>query len=179
MVQQESIKVEKKSVSTRIRNSTKPVFREKPPTFFRCSHCKNLVIQESKHTDDEIEIICCGQPVRALIENKQEDLEPEHRPILSITGGYDANVATVSIGERAHLMDPSHYIEWVYLYTFEGGQLKFLKPKQEALVIFALAQEDSYVYCDRLNCMKCKFNCKRGFRVYAYCNLHGLWTFER
>ncbi|MGN0959399.1 MAG: hypothetical protein ACI4OC_01490, partial [Coriobacteriales bacterium] len=35
-------------------------------------------------------------------------------------------------------------------------------------LIFALADEDAYVYCDKAQCQECIFMCKRGFAFYAF-----------
>ena len=57
--------------------------------------------------------------------------------------------------------------------TFTGGQIKYLNSSKKS-VIFALADEDAYVYCDENPCLECTFRCKRGFEIYAYFKLIGL-----
>lgn len=169
----------KRQVSLRIKNSTKPGFLEQPPRFYRCPECGNLMIQEVYKQNMNMQVICCGKSISPLGININESLVLEHQPKMEVVGGFSANAVVVDIGEKMHPMTDDHHIEWVYLYTFQGGQLKFLKPTQAPSVIFALAEEDAYVYCDKLNCEKCKFNCKHGFTVYAYCNMHGLWSLQR
>ncbi|MGK2889092.1 MAG: desulfoferrodoxin family protein [Candidatus Malihini olakiniferum] len=72
-----------------------------------------------------------------------------------------------SVGQPIHQMTLQHHIAWVYLYSFQGRQLKFMAPGEESIVMFALADKDAYVYCDRPVCKghDCKFNCKRVFCV--------------
>ena len=56
-------------------------------------------------------------------------------------------------------MAAEHWIEWVYLETDKGSQIKRLNPEDAPAVEFALGNEVPLV-------------------VYAYCNLHGLWKTE-
>ena len=51
----------------------------------------------------------------------------------------------------------NHYIEWVAIETNKGFALKHLKPGEEPMSEFALADDKGLV------------------AVYAYCNLHSLW----
>jgi len=104
-------------------------------------------------------------------------LAAEHRPHLVVTGGFDANQIQVKVGEPPHPMNATHAVEWIYLHTFQGGQIKFINGLTTPTATFALADEDAYVFCDRPVCLgrRCKFNCKKGFTAYAYCNRDGLW----
>lgn len=86
----------------------------------------------------------------------------------SIVGGYNNNAIEVSWSIDA----PTYRLQWIALKTFTGMQLKYLTPKKKAPVIFALADEDAYVYCDENPCLECVFMCKRGFVIYA--NVAGL-----
>jgi len=85
----------------------------------------------------------------------------------------------VRVGEEKHPMTGEHHIQWIYLLTYEGGQIKFLRPGDKAAVNFAFADGDAYSYCDRAVCEmgrgNCQFQCKRGYLIYAYCSLHGLY----
>ena len=191
----EDAKAARKALITRIRNSTKPTFWEKRPVFFLCPVCRNLVVQQTQK-GERLEVSCCGQRLQPLVEHTggaqagegadatDAGLALEHRLSVVVSGGFSSNAATITVGDEGafHPMTQEHYIEWIYLYTFHGGQLRFLRPggkvSQQARVVMALAEEDSYVYCDREVCKVCKFNCKRGFTAYAYCNVHGLWRFQ-
>ena len=35
-------------------------------------------------------------------------------------------------------------------------------------MVFGLAGEDAYAYCDKDPCVECTFRCKRGFGLYYY-----------
>lgn len=167
----------RRSNITRIKNSTKPTFLEAEPIFYQCPNCRNLFFQEKKKSD-HARLYCCSEILVPLEVNTDELLVKEHMPLMEVSGGFSSNTATITVGKDAHPMTENHHIEWIYLYTFRGGQFKYLQANQPPRAVFALAEEDSYVYCDREVCQVCKFNCKRGFAVFAYCNQHGLWRLK-
>ena len=47
-------------------------------------------------------------------------------------------------------------------------------PKKRSPLVFALADEDAYAYCDEDPCLECIFMCKRGFVFLAYVEGFGL-----
>ena len=49
-----------------------------------------------------------------------------------------------------------HHIQWLFVETENGGQLRALAPGQAPKAVFELGSE-------------------KPVAVYAYCNLHGLW----
>lgn len=66
------------------------------------------------------------------------------------------------------IQDPSRYrIRWVALKTFTGMQLKYIMPKKFPPLVFALAAEDAFAYCNKIPCEECAFRCKSGFELYA------------
>ena len=163
--------------STRIKNSTKPSFIQREPTFYRCPQCGQVFVTVNTRSDDT-QIHCCGTALSALIAHTASDaLAEQHLPLMTISGGFESNTLTVNVGASPHPMEENHRLEWIYIYTFEGGQFKFLRPADLPEATFALAGNDAYVYCDRPVCKgnKCKFNCKRGFTAWCWCNQHGLW----
>lgn len=78
-----------------------------------------------------------------------------------IVGGYEQN------GIQAR-WPRERSPEWVWLHTFSGGQLKFIPKQKSPSVVFALAEEDAYAYCDEDPCLECVFRCKSGFALYFY-----------
>ncbi|MCZ9147238.1 desulfoferrodoxin family protein [Escherichia albertii] len=166
-------------VSTRIKNSTKPAFIQREPVFYHCSHCGQFFIQPGNN-NNEMQHRCCSETMEILhAKNTDTDtpLAKEHRPQMTISGGFESNTLSVCTGMPPHSMTEEHHLAWIYIYTFQGGQFKFLQPGDIPEATFALAEKDAYVYCDRRLCKgsKCKFNCKRGFTAYCWCNQHGLW----
>jgi len=158
--------------------SSQPKFKSVEPNFFSCPRCGNLFIKQ-RAGDKKFSLVCCGQSLSELLPSETESFKAKHLPVITISGGFSANAATVKVGEKLHPTTQKHHIEWIYLHTFQGGQLKFLKAGEEPVVIFSLAGEDAYVYCDRPVCKvgvgHCMFNCKHGFTAYAFCKQHGLW----
>ncbi|MFR1640014.1 MAG: hypothetical protein ACLSVD_13165 [Eggerthellaceae bacterium] len=65
------------------------------------------------------------------------------------------------------ISDDRFRIQWIALKTFTGSQLKYVLPKKRSPLLFALADEDAYVYCDKDVCLECTFMCKRGFVFYV------------
>lgn len=120
--------------------------------FYVCSHCGNLV---GVIHDAGVPLMCCGQKMDPLVPNTVEASGEKHLPVVTVEPGK----VKVNVGSAAHPMVEEHSIQWVYLETDQGGQRKALNPGDAPEVTFALDQE-------------------KPLRVYAYCNLHGLWMTE-
>ena len=120
--------------------------------FYICRHCGNLIV---KIHDAGVPVMCCGQKMEELIPNTVEASGEKHLPVASVENG----VVSVPVGSVAHPMVPEHSIEWVYVLTENGGQLKKLSPGSAPEVKFHVGDE-------------------KPVAVYAYCNLHGLWMTE-
>ena len=64
---------------------------------------------------------------------------------------------TVTVGAVEHPMVDVHHIQWLYVETAQGGHIRYLHPGEAPRAAFELGDETPVA-------------------VYAYCNLHGLWT---
>lgn len=80
-----------------------------------------------------------------------------------IVGGFETNALRVSWTNT-----PAARLRWAALKTFTGIQVKYAQPGKYPPLVFAFADEDAYVYCDRAACVECSFRCKSGFMLYAY-----------
>lgn len=120
--------------------------------FFVCSHCGNLV---SVVRDAKVPMMCCGEKMKELLPNTVEASGEKHVPVAKFENG----VVSVNVGSVDHPMVPEHFIEWVYVETDKGGQLKYLSSGEAPNVSFLVGDE-------------------KPVAVYAYCNLHGLWMSE-
>lgn len=120
--------------------------------FYICRHCGNLI---GMVNDSGVPVVCCGEPMKALVPNTVDASGEKHLPVVSVENG----VVNVSIGSVDHPMVPEHYIQWVYVQTEKGGQRKVLNPGDAPKVSFCLGDD-------------------KAVAVYAYCNLHGLWMTE-
>ena len=92
----------------------------------------------------------------AIEPNTQDAAQEKHVPAVEMQR--EGHVIRVQVGETAHPMEDDHHIEWIALEGDGRLEVHHLKPGQEPVAIFA-------------------GNVKSG-RVYAYCNLHGLWVKE-
>ena len=91
----------------------------------------------------------------ALVPNTVEASGEKHIPVVTLEDG----AVHVNVGAVDHPMLSEHFIEWVWLETDRGGQLKKLSAGSDPHVTFPLDGE-------------------KPLAVYAYCNLHGLWKTE-
>ena len=121
--------------------------------FLLCRRCGNLI---EMINDSGVTPICCGTDMDVLTANTTEAATEKHIPVIEING----NIAKVTVGEILHPMEEAHYIEWIYLETNKGIKRVNLKPGDEPIASFALAEEETVT------------------SAYAYCNLHGLWLKE-
>lgn len=115
---------------------------------YRCTICG--IITEVLHAGDG-ELVCCGQPMKRLVENTTDAAKEKHVPVIEkIAGGY-----RVRVGSVAHPMEEKHYIEWIELHADEKVYRQFLRPAQAPEVIFMTDAQN--------------------VSAREYCNLHGLW----
>ena len=122
---------------------------KKEPKFYICKHCGNVVtfIKESGAP-----LTCCGDLMSEIIPNAVEASTEKHLPVVTING----NTVSVVVGSVEHPMLPEHFIQWIYLETEKGFQMKYLTPGEKPAAVFEL-------------------NADKVIAVYEYCNLHGLW----
>ena len=95
--------------------------------FYICEHCGNLI---TTIHNAGVPLVCCGEKMKELLPNTVEASGEKHLPV--------------------------HHIQWLFVETENGGQLRYLTPGQAPKAVFELGSE-------------------KPVAVYAYCNLHGLW----
>ena len=118
--------------------------------FYKCNHCGNIVaLVEAKGP----KVICCGEEMMELVPKTADSAVEKHVPVVEVEG----NLVKVIVGSTLHPMAEEHSIQWIALETEQGSQIKYLKPGQEPVAVFALTPGDKVV------------------AAYEYCNLHGLW----
>ena len=121
--------------------------------FYICKHCGNIItFAENKG----VPVVCCGEKMHKLEPGSVDAAVEKHVPVYTVEG----NSVTVTVGSVTHPMTTEHLIDWIALETEQGTQIKHLTADSAPSVTFALADGD-----------KVK-------KVYAYCNLHGLWVAE-
>lgn len=92
------------------------------------------------------------------------DLPEGVRLDYQINGGFNNNVVKV-IWDVDRGVECR--VEWAALKTFTGFQLKYATPKKRSPLVFALADEDAFQYCNKAPCEECTFKCKLGFVAYV------------
>lgn len=124
--------------------------------FYLCKICGNLIlkIEDSGNTP-----ACCGQSMQKLVPASTDGALEKHVPVKILENESEDRIAVhVSIGSTPHPMETAHFIQWVALETDQGIQLKRLHPGDDPKVTFWIESYEQVI------------------AVYAYCNLHGLWT---
>ncbi len=91
---------------------------------------------------------------KELIPNTTDAAQEKHVPMVA----KKCKTVQVDVGSVAHPMTEEHLIVWVALETEKGYQVQYLTAGAEPVCEFKLADGDKAV------------------KVYAYCNLHGLWV---
>lgn len=121
--------------------------------FYICKHCGNIItLVQNKG----VPVVCCGEKMHKIEPGTVDAAVEKHIPVYTVQD----NTVTVNVGSVTHPMTVEHLINWVALETEQGTQIKHLKADGEPVVTFALAKGDAVK------------------KVYAYCNLHGLWSAE-
>ena len=115
---------------------------------YKCEACGNIV--EVLHGGDG-ELVCCGEPMKLMVENKVDAAKEKHVPVIEkISGG-----VKVKVGSVAHPMEDKHYIEWIEIIADGKAYRQFLKSGEKPEASFQ-------VTADKI-------------QGREYCNLHGLW----
>lgn len=115
---------------------------------FKCELCGNIVavVHPSGGT-----LVCCGQPMKLLVENTVDAATEKHIPVIErVEGG-----VLVKVGAVEHPMLDKHYIEWIEVQTENKVYRKFLKPGEKPEALFKIEEEI--------------------IAAREYCNVHGLW----
>ncbi len=120
------------------------------PKFYVCEHCGNIVV---KIIDSGVPVVCCGAPMRELVPGTSDGAYEKHVPAVKQEG----NTVSAAVGSVAHPMTEPHFIQFIWLQTDKGNQVRSLTPADKPEACFTL--------CDG----------EKVLAVYAYCNLHGLW----
>lgn len=120
--------------------------------FYKCKNCGKIISFMNCLEKPED---CCGEGFEELAPNTVEAATEKHIPQVTVSG----DTITVKVGSLEHPMLEEHHIEFIYLLTENGGQLKHLKIGESPAAAFKLVDDTAIA-------------------VYAYCNLHGLWKSE-
>lgn len=116
----------------------------------KCKKCGNVIeVLDNKSNN----ITCCGEKCIELKVNTEDASKEKHVPFIEI----NEDEVMVRIGETVHPMDDNHYIMWIAAEYSDSVVRINLKPGEEPIAYF---------------------DYEEGMKIYAYCNLHGLWKKE-
>jgi superoxide reductase len=115
---------------------------------YKCEICGNIV--EVLH-EGAGELVCCGKPMKLLVENTTDASREKHVPVIERT---DTGVR-VKVGSAPHPMEEKHYIEWVQIMADGKSYRQFLSPGQAPEATFDVKAA--------------------AVTAREYCNVHGLW----
>jgi superoxide reductase len=121
---------------------------------FKCEKCGSIVeVLHEGHCDPS----CCGQPMKAMVDNTTDAAKEKHVPVLEkLDGGWK-----VTVGSVPHPMEAEHYIEWIEFVVpgpeGKGEELhrRWLKPGEKPEAFFPVKAASAF--------------------AREYCNKHGLW----
>ena len=116
---------------------------------YKCELCGNIV--EGLHKGGG-ELVCCGQPMKAVKENTVDASKEKHVPVITRL----PNGIKVAVGSVTHPMEEKHFIEWIELIVGDRILRQYLKPGQEPAAVFEGVTAPVVT-------------------AREYCNLHGLW----
>lgn len=151
----------------RCRETKKPFVFAPPVVFCRCRRCGAVW---SSMTENVQNPLCCGEAMEVLKIHHAEEFKQELKLSYQIIGSLNEN-AVRAVWE---CKETEERPEWIWLRTFSGGQLKYMRQGKKSPAIFGLADEDAYAYCDKDPCVECTFRCKRGFGLYYYFKNYGI-----
>lgn len=119
--------------------------------FYKCAHCGNFFLVLH---DGGVNPVCCGEPMMEMKPGTTDAAQEKHVPELTRNG----NKLHVQVGSVKHPMEEDHWIVAIVAQQGDKIQVKELKPGEEPVADFEIA--DGPVV------------------VYEYCNKHGVWKAE-
>ncbi len=115
---------------------------------YKCEICGNIV--EVLH-EGQGELVCCGEPMKLLVEGAVDAAKEKHVPVVEKTAGG----IKVKVGSAPHPMEEKHYIEWIEVIADGKAYREFLTPGGVAEAAFDIQADQ--------------------ITAREYCNIHGLW----
>ena len=115
----------------------------------KCNSC-GAMVKVIENCNCKCGFECCGEKMVDVLPNSVDAAFEKHVP----TYERKDNKLEVRVN---HVMEEDHYIEWIALVTDNKEEYVYLKPNEDAVVVF-----------DDVN----------SGTLYSYCNKHGLWEKE-
>lgn len=118
--------------------------------FYHCDACSNLAFMALA---SGITPYCCGEEMTLLKPNTSDGNAEKHLPVVKCVG---EGKIEVKVGSSPHPMTKDHNIRLICLETSHEFIIQYLDETQEPKVCICYTGKPK--------------------AVYAYCNLHGLWS---
>lgn len=118
---------------------------------YKCEVCGNIV--EVLH-EGAGELVCCGEPMKLLVEGAVDAAKEKHVPVIEKTAGG----IKVKVGSAPHPMEEKHFIEWIEVIADGKAYRQFLKPGEAPEATFNIDAQQ--------------------LTAREHCNIHGLWKAE-
>ena len=87
-------------------------------------------------------------------------------------GAKNHGVVTVKVLDQEG--EVANDILWIVLRGYTGNQIRTFYEGRKAETVFALAEEDAFMFCTADPCLECNFACLVGIEIYAYSKSQGL-----
>ena len=127
--------IEQKYGPKRCRDTRKPRADQCPEVvFYRCRSCNSLFPVTGGQALEEKKIFCCSEEAERLVPTDAGEAKEFLELSYQITGGYNDNAVRVSWKTKKQDCVP----EWIYLKTFTGGYLKYVRKEKRSPMVFAL-----------------------------------------
>ncbi len=119
--------------------------------FYRCTLCGNVV---EKIVNGGGTLSCCGKEMEELVPNSTSAAQEKHVPVYETL---DNGEMLVRVGSIEHPMTAEHHIGWIAVAYEDVVIRKELAPTSAPQAVFSIPE---------------------GYhgKIYAWCNLHGLWS---
>ena len=118
---------------------------------YKCELCGNVI--EVLFAGSGGPLSCCGQPMKLMADKAIDGAKEKHVPVIEANGAG----CKIKVGSAPHVMEETHWIEWIEIATADGKRYKkFLKPGDAP-------EADFCIPVDKV------------VSAREYCNLHGLW----
>ena len=121
--------------------------------YYKCEICGNIF---SVIDDSGVVPKCCGQDMAIL--NNENPSDAHAIMVNESETMYDAKRIRVCIGENVlHPMNTDHYIKFIGLVTDKSTHTYFFNPGDKPCAKFFIRKNENIQ------------------RIYAYCNIHGMY----
>ena len=85
---------------------------------YKCELCGNVI--EVLFAGSGGPLSCCGQPMKLMADKAIDGAKEKHVPVIEANGAG----CKVKVGSAPHVMEETHWIEWIEIATADGKRYK-------------------------------------------------------